>query len=273
MSKRGNRSDGGSPRGRSRPDRTSRQSSYIFGRHPVGELLRQSPQEIEKLYVASSESSTRLSEVMDQAKRADLNIVVVAKKVIMELVGDVNHQGLVAKVKPFTYVEIDAVLGRAAQRQEKPLVVVLDQIQDPQNLGAIIRSAHALGAHGLIIPKDRACEVTPAAVRASAGATAHLPVAMVTNLRQALDALRKEGLWIIGTHLDGETPLYKVDFREPTALVIGSEGRGLRRLTAESCDTLTSIPMVAAQGIAVGSLNASVAAGLCLYEALRQRRQ
>lgn len=268
-----NRSADGGSRGHSGRGPGGRgQGSYVYGRHPVEEILRRSPQDIEKLFVLSAQSSTLLSDIVRGAEEEGVPVVTLAKKMIQELVGEVNHQGLVAKVKPFRYVEMEEILERAKYREETPLVVVLDQIQDPHNLGAIIRSAYALGAHGVVIPKDRACEVTPTAVKSSAGATAHTPVAQVINLRRALDELREAGLWIVGTHLDGDRTVDQVDFTAPTALVIGSEGKGLRRLTAESCDVLAAIPMATAQGVAVGSLNASVAAGVCLYEALRQRQ-
>jgi len=242
--------------------------SYIYGRHPVMEALKQRPRDIQRLYIASGARNSRLSEVLRIAAHQDVPVVDMARRSLSDLVGEVPHQGIVAMVTAFAYVDIAEMLATAARRDEAPLIVVLDQIQDPHNLGAVVRSAFALGAHGAVIPKDRACEVTPTVVKTSAGATAHLNIAQVTNLRACLEELKGAGLWVIGTVADEAPPPDRVDFLQPTALVVGSEGKGLRPLVRKSCDVLTQIPMTAA----LGSLNASVAAGIALYEAARQRR-
>jgi 23S rRNA (guanosine2251-2'-O)-methyltransferase len=242
-------------------------SRHIYGRHPVSEALRARPSDIRRIYVVSAGQSARLTDIERGAAHHGIPVVSVTKAALEELVGNVPHQGIAAAIAPFEYVEIETLLEAAHEKGESPLLVVLDQIQDPHNLGALVRSAYALGAHGMIIPKDRSAEVTPTVVKAAAGATSYLPIARVTNLRRALDDLKKAGVWLVGTVMSGERALYDVDMSQPTALVIGSEGQGARRLTLETCDLLVRIPMAGS----LGSLNASVAGAICLYEAARQR--
>jgi 23S rRNA (guanosine2251-2'-O)-methyltransferase len=241
-------------------------SRYIYGRHPVGEALRARPREVQRLFVASGRGE-RLSDILRVAERHGITVAAVSKHALEELVGDVPHQGIVAAVVAFTYVDIDDVVQEVLQKGEAPLIVALDQVQDPHNLGSLVRSAFALGAHGLLMPKDNSCEVTPTVVKSSAGATAHLPIARVTNLRRALEELKRAGLWVVGAAAGQGRAPWEVDFTSPTVLVIGSEGWGLRRLIGESCDLLVQIPMPGP----LGSLNASVAGGVLLYEACRQR--
>ena len=241
---------------------------FIYGRHPVAELLRRSPQEVHRVYLAVSAQTGRLKDLVREAGRHGIQVVEVSRRSLGDMVGDVAHQGVVAMVARFRYREVEDILGVAQQRDEAPLVVILDQVQDPHNLGSLIRSSFALGAHGVIIPKDRACEVTPTVVKTSAGATAHLAVARVTNLRRTIEDLKQAGLWVFGMAADGDRAAEDSDLAQPLALVIGSEGKGLRRLVAQACDVLIKIPMAGD----LGSLNASVAGGICLYEAARQRR-
>ena len=242
-------------------------SRHIYGRHPVSEALRARPSEVRRIYIVSAGQSARLSDIERVAEHHGIPVVTVSRAAIEDLVGSVPHQGIVAAIAPFEYVEIEAILDAARAADASPLLLALDQVQDPHNLGALTRSAYALGAHGLIIPKDRSAEVTPAVVKAAAGATSHLPIARVTNLRRALDDLKKAGVWLVGAVMTGERALYDVDLTQPTALIIGSEGQGARRLTLEACDLLVRIPMAGS----LGSLNASVAGAICLYEAARQR--
>jgi len=246
----------------------SKRSRHIYGRHPVSEALRSPSNEIIRVYVASAGRSTRLSDVVRLAEKRGIPVVQVPQRQLVDLVGDVPHQGVVAAVDAYKYSDIDTMLRNASRMDQAPLVLALDQVQDPHNLGAIVRSGLALGAHGVLIPKDRACEVTPTVVKSSAGATAHMPIAQVTNLKRAMDELRDAGLWICGTVADGGEALESADLAEPTVLVVGSEGKGLRRTVADSCDRLLHIPMAGS----LGSLNASVAAAIVLYEAGRQRR-
>ncbi|MBI3179495.1 MAG: 23S rRNA (guanosine(2251)-2'-O)-methyltransferase RlmB, partial [Deltaproteobacteria bacterium] len=217
--------------------------SYVYGRHPVAELLRGRPREVQKLYLATAGHATDLADLSRLAQRHRIPVVVVPKHALDDLVGQVPHQGAAALVQAFAYAEIEDLLAAASARGEAPLLVALDQIQDPQNLGSLVRSTLALGGHGVFFPKDRSAEVTPAVVKASAGATSHLPIARVTNLRRALEELKQAGVWVMGAVADGGELLAHVDLKEPCAIVIGSEGQGLRRLTAETCDVLVRIPM------------------------------
>ena len=178
------------------------------------------------------------------------------------------HQGVIALAAVRQYVSVDALLDRAAAKGEPPLLVICDEISDPHNLGAILRTAECAGAHGLIIPKRRSAGLTAVVAKTSAGAVAHLLVARVPNIPSVLRELKKRGIWVFGTAADGGTSLYDADLKGPAAIVIGSEGSGMTRLTAETCDFLVSIPMRGK----LNSLNASAAAAILLYEAVRQRR-
>jgi 23S rRNA (guanosine2251-2'-O)-methyltransferase len=242
---------------------------YIYGRHPVAELLRGRPRDVQRIFLAGGARPGRLGDIEGLAAHHEVPVVSVSKRRLDDLVGSVPHQGVVAAVQPFAYADLDALLARARELGEPPLVVALDQIQDPHNLGALLRSAYALGAHGVFIPKDRAVEVTPVVMKRAAGATAHLPVARVTNLRRSIGELKDAGLWVMGAAAEGDEVLDEVDLTGPTVLVIGSEGGGLRRSVAQACDRLVRIPMHGK----LGSLNASVAGALFLYEANRQRRR
>lgn len=240
---------------------------YVYGRHPVAEALRAQPKSVQRLYVATAGRSTRLSDIVGMAHRQERPVVEVARRVLDDLVGDVPHQGVVAALAPFRYSAVETLLARAAEVGEAPLLLALDQVQDPHNLGALCRSALALGTHGVLIPKDRSCEITPTVMKAAAGAVSHLAIARVTNLRRTLDELKDADLWIVGAAAEAGKPVHAVDLRPPTIIVVGSEGKGLRRLVAESCDSLVHIPMPGG----LGSLNASVAGSILLYEAMRQR--
>lgn len=240
---------------------------YLYGRHPIIEALRSGSVEIKSLFLSGADRTGPLSEILSEAKRHNITVQQVSKKKLQDLVGQVTHQGVVGEVAPFRYANSEDILERATERGEPALIVALDHIQDPHNLGAIIRSAYALGAHGLIMPRDRSAEITPTVVKSSAGATAHLPIAQVTNLRRTLGQLKDEGLWVLGTSGNAKTSPSEADLRVPTVIVIGSEGTGLKRLISESCDILAKIPMSGD----FESLNASVAAGIFLYEAARQR--
>lgn len=243
-------------------------SVYIYGRHPVSEALKSRPRDVQRVYLVGSGRTSRLADIERAAARHDIPLVVVSKNRLEDLVGGAPHQGVAAAVQPFSYVDVDDILDHARRVDEPPLVLALDQIQDPHNLGSLVRSAVALGAHGVLFPKDRSSEVTPAVVKASAGATAHLPIARVTNLRRTLNDLKAAGLWIVGAAASGDRMVDELDLTQPTVLVIGSEGKGLRRMVAETCDLLVQIPMTGR----LDSLNAGVAGGILLYDAARQRR-
>jgi 23S rRNA (guanosine2251-2'-O)-methyltransferase len=242
-------------------------SRVVYGIRPVLEALRARARDVSLLLVVEGETQKAVREVVDAARAAEVAVETKARVVVDEMAGHGNHQGVCAVVGEYPYVEPEGLLETARARGEAPLIVVLDGVQDPQNLGALVRSAHVLGAHGIIIPQDRAAPVTPAVVRASAGATEHVQVARVVNLARALDALKEAGLWIAGGVADSASAPWDVDLTGPTALVVGAEGKGIRPLVLRQCDFLVRIPMLGR----VASLNVSVAGALLMYEALRQR--
>jgi 23S rRNA (guanosine2251-2'-O)-methyltransferase len=228
----------------------------IYGVRPVIEALRGGRRKVLEVLDATGNA-----QVAQAAKAAGVFVQKVSQQRVAELAAGAVHQGIVARVSPYPYVELEDLLSTPV-----PLVVVLDGVTDPHNLGAVLRVADAAGASGVVIPKDRAAGVTAAAVKASAGASEHVPVARVTNLRRAVDQMQRAGLWVYAAEVGG-TPYGDLDLTGPAGLVLGSEGRGVRRLVREGCDGAISIPMLGA----VGSLNVSVAAALLLYEARRQR--
>ena len=240
-------------------------SEMIYGRNGVLEALKAGTPINRILYSGDPKGS--MSAIMAKAKEAQVLVSEVSKNKLTEITGTQNHQGVAAYIAPKAYASVEDILQRATDKKEAPFVIVLDEIQDPHNLGAIIRSADAVGAHGVIIPKRRSVQLTGTVSKASAGAVEHVPVARVTNIPATLKELKGAGLWVYGTDLEGETPFYGTDLKGPVALVIGSEGFGMGRLTKEQCDFILSIPMVGQ----VSSLNASVAAGVVMYEIFRQR--
>ena len=240
----------------------------LYGLNPVRELLRAGGEGLSELWLAEGGDRGRaLAELAQLARGVGAKVREAPRPRLDRLAGTDRHQGVVAVVADYRYREVEEMLAAARAAGEPPLLVVLDGIEDPQNLGAIIRSAHALGAHGVVIPKDRAAAVTPAAAKASAGAVEHCPVARVTNLAQALESLKRAGVWTVATDAGAEEDLAAVDLTLPTALVMGSEGGGLRQLVRRTCDRAARIAMKGK----VGSLNASAAAAVALYEAARQR--
>lgn len=238
----------------------------VHGVNPVRELLRAGGDAAE-LWVAEGAERGRLGEILRLAREAGVRLKEAPRQKLDRLAGTDRHQGVVAVVADYRYRDLGDLLDLARARGEAPLLVLLDGIEDPQNLGAIIRSAHALGSHGVVIPRDRAAGITSAAAKASAGAVEHCPVARVTNLAQAIDTLKESGVWVVGLASDGSADIGSVDLTPPTALAVGSEGQGLRRLVRERCDHVARIPMSGE----IGSLNASSSAAICLYEAVRQR--
>jgi 23S rRNA (guanosine2251-2'-O)-methyltransferase len=250
-------------------------SRWVFGVHPVVEVLRAQPEQVREVLLSRRGGPVR--EIERLAAGAGLRVRHVSRREIEEAVGAGVHQGVAAAIEGGSEAVAPdpgdpvAFVTAARDAGEVPLVLALDRIQDPRNLGALLRSAHALGAHGVVVPRDRASDLTPAAVKASAGAAAHLPVCRVTNLARALDALKDAGLWVVGADVGEDRPVEaadRADLTGPTVLVVGAEGPGLRRLVRERCDRLVEIPMPGR----IGSLNASVAGGILLYEVLRQRR-
>ncbi len=241
----------------------------VYGMNPVRELLRAGGEGIAELWLAEGAARDRaLGELTRLARRTAAKVRSAPRQKLDRLAGSRDHQGAVAVVADYRYRDLDELVAAARASGEAPLLVLLDGVEDPQNLGAITRTADALGAHGVVIPRDRAAGITPAAARASAGAVEHCPVARVVNLARTLEDLKGLGIWSVAADPDGERPLPEVDLSGPVALVVGGEGRGVRPLVKRTCDHIARIPMAGQ----VASLNASVAAAIVLYEAARQRR-
>ncbi len=238
----------------------------IEGKNPVMEALK-AGRRIDKLYIAKGENDRALTFIAAKARAAGAVISETDRKKLDHMSVTHAHQGVIAVAAVKDYVTPEAILDAADQKGEKPFIIICDDISDPHNLGAIIRTAEAAGAHGVIIPKHRSAGVTAVVEKTSAGAVEHMLVARVANLAAAVKSLKDRGVWIFGTDADGDRPLWKADFRDSAAIVIGSEGKGMSRLMKESCDFLISIPMMGQ----VNSLNASAAAAVVMYEAVRQR--
>jgi 23S rRNA (guanosine2251-2'-O)-methyltransferase len=242
----------------------------LYGVNPVRELLRAGGEGLSELWLVEGGDRPRaFAELERMARSLGAKVRSAPRARLDRLAEGAGHQGVVAVVTDYRYREVEDLLAAARARGEAPLLVLLDGVEDPGNLGAVIRSAHALGAHGVVIPRDRAASVTPAVAKASAGAIEHCPVARVANLSRTLEQLKEEGVWSVATVQDGERELREVDLAGPTALVIGGEGSGVRPLVRRTCDHAARIPMAGK----VGSLNASAAAAIALYEAARQRAE
>lgn len=239
--------------------------NYVVGRNALRELLR-SEKDIDKIFVLKGERDGSLAQLLYQAKEKKIPIVETERVKLEKMAGSGSHQGVVCAVAEQNYATVDEILALAAERGEKPLVVVCDGIEDPHNLGAIIRSAECMGAHGVIIPKRRAVGLTAVVSKASAGALAHMPVAKVANIPTLLEELKEKGLWIYAADMDG-TPYYETDLTGASAIVLGAEGAGVSRLVKERSDFVVSIPQFGK----VNSLNVSNAAAVILCEAARRR--
>lgn len=238
----------------------------IEGRNALTEALR-AGRAIDKVYVANGDTNRSLNHLIAQAKQAGAVIVKTERAKLDQMSPTGAHQGVIASVAAHDYSTLDDIFARAEGRGEAPLIVVCDELSDPHNLGAIIRSAECAGAHGIIIPKRRSVGLTAVVSKTSAGALEYMPVARVSNIAQAIRELKERGVWVLGTAADGNTRLYDADLKGPAAIIIGNEGEGMSRLVAEQCDYLVSIPMRGR----ISSLNASAAAAILLYEAVRQR--
>ncbi|HZL20186.1 MAG TPA: 23S rRNA (guanosine(2251)-2'-O)-methyltransferase RlmB [Polyangia bacterium] len=239
----------------------------VFGVRPVEELCRARPREVSVVYLAEGTRSPETERVVQVAKERGVSVEIRPRRLIAELAKDGVHQGLVAITGRFRYASLEDLLNAARLAGEAPLLVLLDGITDPHNLGAIVRSAEVLGAHGVVIPSRNSASVTPGAVKASAGATERVPIAEVGNLLKSIDTLREAGVRVLGAGAGEGERLAAADLTVATALVVGAEGRGMREAVARRCDALFHIPQ---RGV-VASLNASVAAAVALYEAARQR--
>lgn len=237
----------------------------IEGRNAVLEALR-AGKPIDKLYVLDGCPDGPVRTIIQEAKKGDTIINYVKKERLDQLSETGHHQGVIAMAASYEYATVEDILEKAREKGEAPFIFVLDNIEDPHNLGAMIRTANLAGAHGVIIPKRRAVGLTPTVARTSAGAINYTPVAKVTNLKQTMEQLKKEGMWFVCADMDG-TPYYQMDLKGPMGLVIGNEGEGVSRLIKETCDFVASIPMKGD----IDSLNASVAAGVLAFEIARQR--
>jgi 23S rRNA (guanosine2251-2'-O)-methyltransferase len=241
--------------------------NFVYGLHAINAVLERAPERLLELWVAQPRDDVRTRDLRDRAENAGVRVQSVGGEALAKLVGDVVHQGAVAAVRPLKAWDEHDLLEALSQVVGDPLLLILDGVTDPHNLGACLRTADAAGAHAVLIPKDRAAAVDGVVRKVAAGAAEFVPVASVTNLARSIDMLKERGIWVVGT--DGEAPqtLYAADLKRPLALVLGAEGGGMRRLTRERCDFLVRIPMAGQ----VESLNVSVAAGVALFEARRQR--
>ncbi|TQL80917.1 23S rRNA (guanosine(2251)-2'-O)-methyltransferase RlmB [Delftia sp. HK171] len=243
----------------------------LFGFHAVGVRMKTAPQSIIEVYYEATRRDARMRQFLDRAKSAGVRLIEADGERLAKLAGSHGHQGVAARVEAVAQVHsLDELLEQLeADGISKPLLLVLDGVTDPHNLGACLRVADGAGAHAVIAPKDHAVGVNATVAKVASGAAETVPYFMVTNLARTLNELKERDIWIIGTSDDAPKTLYEVDLTGPTALVLGAEGDGMRQLTRKTCDELIGIPMMGA----VSSLNVSVASGVCLYEALRQRGQ
>ena len=237
----------------------------IEGRNAVIEAFR-AGKTVDKLFVLEHCKEGSMNTVLREAKKHDTIINYVKKERLDQMSETGKHQGVIAYIAAFEYATVDDILKKAEDKGEPPFVVILDDIEGPHNLGAIIRTANLAGAHGVIIPKHRAAGLTATAVKASAGAVSYTPVAKVTNISKTIEELKDKGLWFVCADMGGTT-MYDLDLKGPIGLVVGNEGKGVSRLVKEKCDFIASIPMFGD----IDSLNASVATGVLAYEIVRQR--
>ena len=242
-------------------------SPIIYGIHPVREALTSSSLRLEKILVSTRSPSPALQSIIDLTREKKVPLAFTDRESLDRMVKGGLHQNIIGIVEETSYADLEEVLARPKQQGTKTLFLILDGIQDPQNLGSLIRTALGCGVQGMIIPKDRAVGITPVVIKASAGASAHLPVARIVNIATTIDRLKKEGIWVYGASGEAKDRLYDLDLNIDLAIVIGAEGKGIRPLVRKKCDRLFSIPMKGP----VSSFNASVSGGMILYEVMRQR--
>jgi 23S rRNA (guanosine2251-2'-O)-methyltransferase len=244
------------------------EEEVVAGKHSVTEALK-SGRTINKIWIAENAQKHLTLPIIAEAKKLGIVIQHVDKRKLDQMVPGVQHQGVVAQAAPYAYVEVEDLLKVAEEKGEPPFLLLLDEIEDPHNLGSILRTADCTGAHGVVLPKRRSAQVTATVSKTSAGAVEYVPVARVTNLGQTIDQLKEMGVWVVGTVVDAVQELYDTEvFDGPVAIVIGNESKGMGRLIREKCDVLVKLPMAGK----INSLNASVAAGVVMYEVLRRRR-
>jgi 23S rRNA (guanosine2251-2'-O)-methyltransferase len=241
---------------------------FIGGKHSILEAIK-AGRTINKIWVAENAQKALTQPIIAEAKQHGIIVQFADKRKLDTMAEGLQHQGVVAQVAAYDYVEIDDILEVARERGEDPFILILDEIEDPHNLGSILRTADCTGVHGVIIPKRRSVGLTATVSKISAGAVEYVPVARVTNIAQTIDKLKERGVWVAGTDVSAADDVYRSNFAMPIALVIGNEAKGVGRLIKEKCDFLVKLPM---QG-KINSLNASVAAGVLMYEVVRQRKQ
>lgn len=239
---------------------------FIFGRNSIIEALK-SGRSINKIMIAKGDRQGAIRELVSMAKAQGVVVQEVESAKIESFAGGARHQGVAASVSPVAFAEIEDILTAARDRNEAPFLVLLDELEDPHNVGAILRTSDAAGVHGVLMPKRRSCPLSGTVAKASAGAVEYVPVARIGNIVQTMKELKEQGVWFVGADMDGDKAYYEADLTGPIAVVIGSEGQGMGRLVKENCDFLVKIPMRGK----ITSLNASVACSLLLYEVLRQR--
>lgn len=240
----------------------------LVGRNAVTEALK-SGRGINKLWIASGDREGSVAEIAALAKERGIVVQYVERAKIEALAGGHRHQGVLAYVAPVPYAELADILKAAEVKGEAPFLVLLDELEDPHNLGALLRTADATGVHGILIPKRRSVSLNATVAKTSAGAVEYVPVARIGNIVQTLKKLKEKGFWVAGADMDGEKAYYEADLTGPLVLVVGSEGKGMSRLTKEACDFIVRMPMVGR----INSLNASVAGSILMYESMRQRLQ
>ena len=239
----------------------------IEGRNSVIELLK-AGKDINKLYIQKGEKKGSILEIIKLAKQNKIIMLEIEKTKLDQMSETKNHQGVIAIVPPYEYADVDDILDAAKKKNEDPFIIILDEIEDPHNLGSIIRTAECAGAHGIIIPKRRSALVNSTVVKTSAGATSYMKVARVNNLNETIEYLKEHNVWVYGTDMLGSSYYDEQDYKGGVAIVVGSEGEGMGRLIKEKCDFLIKIPMKGK----INSLNASVSAAIVMYEVMKQRR-
>lgn len=238
---------------------------YITGRNPVIELLR-SNRKIDRIYISKGQLKGSIKKLIGMARDRNIRIQEVSKGRLDQMSEGGVHQGVAALISGFQYSSIDSMLNRARSKKEDPFIIILDEIEDPHNLGAITRTAECAGAHGVVIPERRAAQVNQTVYKASSGAVEYIPIARITNISDTIRKLKDEGLWVYGADMKGEDYHFNTDLKGAVALVIGNEGKGISRIVKENCDLLVQIPMLGS----ISSLNASTSAAILIYEVVRQ---
>lgn len=243
------------------------EEEWIAGKHSVIEALK-SGRTINKIWLAEQAQKHLVQPIIAEAKKAGVIVQQADKRKLDQMVPGIQHQGVVAQAAPYAYAEVEDLLAAAAAKGQAPFLILLDEIEDPHNLGSILRTADCTGAHGVIVPKRRSASITATVSKTSAGAVEYVPVARVSNLGQTIDRLKEAGIWVVGTDVEAIEPVFGNNvFTGPVAVVIGNENKGMGRLIREKCDVLVKLPMEGR----INSLNASVAAGVVMYEVLRGR--